>query len=99
MYAIQLANSPVLHYSNSNNYDLPPSTITKPLPTRTSDAELKKSRMTKKEKKPKEKLLDTFKDDTPRAFARMMRLQNLTSSTGKGTGSRVPLDLDDGARP
>ncbi|KAK2801775.1 hypothetical protein FQN51_005141 [Onygenales sp. PD_10] len=77
---------------NPDNYDLPPTKVAKPLPTKESDSIFTS-------KKPKQKKPQAaFKDDTPKAFARMMQQLQKASSTG-GAIPRTPSGLDDGTRP
>lgn len=66
---------------DSNDHNLPPSTVAKPLPVRRGNADSKKtSKKTKKAKGIKSNQTD-YHDDTPREFARMMARFTQNSAT------------------
>ncbi|OJD19491.1 hypothetical protein AJ78_00560 [Emergomyces pasteurianus Ep9510] len=80
---------------NSESYDLPPTKVAKPLPAKASNVDSKES--PNKKRKLKRPAQDSFKDDTPKDFLRMMhRFQKATS----GTALPKPSSLeDDGTKP
>ncbi|KAK2812998.1 hypothetical protein FQN50_001020 [Emmonsiellopsis sp. PD_5] len=78
---------------NPDNYDLPPTKVAKPLPTKESESIFTSKKPKQKKSQP------AFKDDTPKAFARMMQQLQKASSTGSGAIPRTPSGLDDGTRP
>ncbi|OAX84884.1 hypothetical protein ACJ72_00735 [Emergomyces africanus] len=81
---------------NSDSFDLPPTKVAKPLPAKASNnADSKASSKTKRKlKKPTQ---DSFKDDTPKDFLRMMqRFQKATSGTALPKLSSLE---DDGTKP
>ncbi|EEQ91068.2 uncharacterized protein BDCG_06188 [Blastomyces dermatitidis ER-3] len=81
---------------DSEHFDLPPTKIAKPLPAKSRDADNKESSNNKK-RKSKKSAQDAFKDDTPKAFLRMMnQFQKATSGTGPRTRPSIE---DDGTKP
>ncbi|PGH06973.1 hypothetical protein GX51_02011 [Blastomyces parvus] len=80
----------------SDHFDLPPTKIAKPLPAKDRDADSKESSKNQKHK-PKKPAQDPLKDDTPKAFLRMMsQFQKATSGTGPRTRPNLE---DDGTKP
>ncbi|KKZ60456.1 hypothetical protein EMCG_00742 [[Emmonsia] crescens] len=80
---------------NRDNYDLPPTKVAKALPAKASNADSKES--SNKRRKLKKPTQDSFKDDTPKDFLRMMnRFQKVTSGTAARTLSSQE---DDGTKP
>ncbi|KAK2759145.1 hypothetical protein FQN54_003245 [Arachnomyces sp. PD_36] len=78
---------------DDSTFDLPPTTIAKPLPARDPKKPAPKNNGSQQKqpdtaRKPKRKSKANAEDDTPRAFARLMRLQQ--------SGGRMPSGLDDG---
>ncbi|OJD24710.1 hypothetical protein ACJ73_03922 [Blastomyces percursus] len=80
---------------DSEHFDLPPTKIAKPLPAKSRDADNKESSNNKK-RKPKKSTQDALKDDTPKAFLRMM---NQFQKATFGTAPRARSSLDDGTKP
>ncbi|KLJ13794.1 hypothetical protein EMPG_11293 [Blastomyces silverae] len=81
---------------DSEHFDLPPTKIAKPLPAKAGAADDKESSNNKK-RKSKNPAQDAFKDDTPKAFLRMMnQFQKATSGTAPRTRSSLE---DDGTKP
>ncbi|KUL86284.1 hypothetical protein ZTR_08561 [Talaromyces verruculosus] len=69
-------------------YDLPPTTIAKPLPVHKNKQEKKPAKKADTKKSEKQsKSTNKWADDTPRAFARLMRFQQV---------GKTPSGLDDG---
>ncbi|KAK2819428.1 hypothetical protein FQN49_007855 [Arthroderma sp. PD_2] len=78
-----------------DHYDLPPTSIAKSLPARLEKAgKSKKGQAPKKGSKQKSATVKELQDDTPRAFARLMRVyQESTGKRKKGDGDE---DLESG---
>ncbi|KAM5442575.1 hypothetical protein MferCBS31731_002454 [Microsporum ferrugineum] len=75
--------------NGADDYDLPPTSIAKSLPTRVekADSKTKKGQTAKKGSKQKASSVKELQDDTPRAFARLMRVyQESNGKRKKGDG-------------
>ncbi|KAF3482255.1 uncharacterized protein GIQ15_05014 [Arthroderma uncinatum] len=75
--------------NGADDYDLPPTSIAKSLPTRSEKpgAKSKKGQAPKKGSKQKTATVKELQDDTPRAFARLMQVyQGSASKRKKGDG-------------
>ncbi|PGH12624.1 hypothetical protein AJ79_04122 [Helicocarpus griseus UAMH5409] len=73
---------------NSDSFDLPPTKIAKPLPPKPASTDSKEA--ANKKRKLKKPAQDSYKDDTPKAFLRMMQQFQKASS-----GARVTTHLED----
>ncbi|EZF35873.1 hypothetical protein TMEN_9305 [Trichophyton mentagrophytes] len=80
--------------NGDDDYDLPPTSIAKSLPTRLekSDVKSKGGQGTKKEPKQKRSSTKSLQDDTPKAFARLMRVYQ--ESNGKRKQGDRDAELD-----
>ncbi|EFR02443.1 hypothetical protein MGYG_05437 [Nannizzia gypsea CBS 118893] len=83
--------------NGDDDYDLPPTSIAKSLPTRIekADSKPKNGQTTKKEPKQKRSATKPLQDDTPKAFARLMRVYQESNGRRKQGDRGAELDLSE----